>query len=245
MEPSKRDCIHQVKLLEGPITPGFSAMLAKARLTADEQSTIDQAMMRRCIALSAAAAKQGEFPFAALIAEGSRVVVEIANRVVRKADVTQHAELLAVSEAQRVLGRKDLSSCTIYSNIEPCAMCSFSIRETGIGRVAFAISSPMMGGFSKWSVLRDTEISNVMPEAFGGVPEVIVGLLRQEAEQVWQDWNALAWAIIKQRGCFGSERGGVRYLHSVPRPRSILRAFATLYRMWRGFVSDSRSTPAA
>ncbi|HEX5509012.1 MAG TPA: nucleoside deaminase [Pseudolabrys sp.] len=219
-------------------------MLAKVRPNADEQSATDLAMMRRCITLSAEAAKQGEFPFAALIADGNRVVVKVTNRVVRKSDVTQHAELLAVSEAQRVLGRNDLSSCTIYSNIEPCAMCSFSIRETGIGRVVFAISSPMMGGFSKWGVLRDTEISNVMPEAFGGVPEVVVGLLRQEAEQVWREWNSVAWAIIRQRGCFGPERAGVHYLESIPRPRSILRAFAGLYRMWRGFGRGSRSTPA-
>jgi tRNA(adenine34) deaminase len=103
----------------------------------------------------------------------------------------------------------------------------------------------MMGGFSKWGVLRDTEISNAMPEAFGGVPEVIVGLLRHEAEQVWQEWNALAWAIIKQRGCFGSKRGRVRRFEPISRPRSILRAFAVLYRMWRGLVCDSHSTPAA
>lgn len=220
-------------------------MLAKLRPRAADQSAIDLIMMRRCIALSAEAAKQGEFPFAALIAEGDRIIVEVTNHVVRKSDVTQHAELLAVSEAQRLLGRNDLSRCTIYSNIEPCAMCSFSIRETGIARVVFAISSPMMGGFSKWSVLRDTEISNVMPEAFGAVPEVIVGLLRQEAEQVWQDWNPVAWAIIKHRGCFGSERGAVRTLETIPRRRSVLRTLATLYRLWRGFTRASRSSPTA
>ena len=31
-----------------------------------------------------------------------------------------------------------------------------------IGRVVYAISSPMMGGFSKWNVLGDNEISNLI-----------------------------------------------------------------------------------
>ena len=32
--------------------------------------------------------------------------------------------------AQKALGTKDLSGCTLYTNVEPCAMCSFPIRET-------------------------------------------------------------------------------------------------------------------
>jgi tRNA(adenine34) deaminase len=160
-------------------------------------------MMLRCIALAATAGKQGEFPFAALIAEGDRVLVESTNHVARSGDVTRHAELVAVSTAQTLLKRKNLSGCTLYSNIEPCPMCSFPIRETRISRVVYAISSPIMGGFSRWNVLRDTEISDVMPEAFGPVPEVIAGLCLREAELVWRTSHPIAWMVIKHRGCFG------------------------------------------
>jgi tRNA(Arg) A34 adenosine deaminase TadA len=113
----------------------------------------------------------------------------------------RHAEILAISEAQRVLGRSDLSDCTIYSNVEPCPMCSFPIRETRIGRVVYAISSPMMGGFSKWNVLGDNEISNVMPEVFGDAPEVAAGLQYREAAAVWRKWNPVFWLGIRFRGC--------------------------------------------
>ena len=162
---------------------------------------IDVKMMKRCVELSATAAKQGELPFSCVICRGGEVVAEAINRVVQDSDVTQHAELLAISEAQRVLGRRDLSDCTIYSCVEPCPMCSFPIRETGIGRVVYAISSPMMGGFSKWNVLSDSELSNVMPEAFGDIPEVSTGLLYREAAAVWRDWNPLVWLAIRFRGC--------------------------------------------
>ena len=132
----------------------------------------------------------------------------------QSADITRHAELAAISEAQKILGRADLSGCTLYSIVEPCAMCSFAVRETSIGRVVFSISSPIMGGLSKWNVLRDVELSHALPEVFGPVPEVVVGLLRQEAEKVWQAWNPIYWAVIKNSGYLG---GGGR----IERPRSI------------------------
>jgi len=102
---------------------------------------------------------------------------------------------------RRILGRSDLSDCTIYSNVEPCPMCAFPIRETRIGRVVYAISSPMMGGLSKWDVLGDNEISNVMPEVFGDAPEVAAGLQYREAAAVWRKWNPVFWLAIRFRGC--------------------------------------------
>jgi tRNA(adenine34) deaminase len=172
----------------------------------NDQAVIDSAMMQRCIRLSAAATADGEFPFAAVICEGGVVVCETTNRVVQNGDVTQHAELLAVSKAQQLLGRKDLSTCTLYSNVEPCVMCSFAIRETRIARVVYAIGSPIMGGLSRWNVLRDAALSNVMPEAFGPIPEIVAGLLQRKAEKVWWNWNPVIWGIIKYRGCFGAAR---------------------------------------
>ena len=165
-----------------------------------------------------------------MICDGPDIVVETTNQVVQNGDVSQHAELLAVSKAQQVLGRKDLSRCTIYSNVEPCVMCSFPIRETRIGRVVFAIDSPMMGGFSKWNVLRDAEISNAMPEVFGPAPEVIAGLLRREAAKVWWKWNPVIWSVIIYRGCFGAAHGHREHKAAMPLRLRILRRAMMQYR---------------
>lgn len=104
-------------------------------------------------------------------------------------------------------------------------MCSFPIRETRISRVVFAISSPMMGGLSKWNVLRDRQLSQAMPEAFGPVPEVICGLLRLEAERVWWQWNPLIWSVIKYRGCFAHDHAalGSEHLAAIPERLGPLR----------------------
>jgi len=97
--------------------------------------TIDSAMMRRCLQLSEQSVAAGERPFGAVLAAGTVVVAAAGNRVETDRDVTRHAEVVALAEAQRLLGKKDLSGHTLYSIVEPCAMCSFAIRECGIQRV--------------------------------------------------------------------------------------------------------------
>ncbi len=82
----------------------------------------DQSMMERCIALSRTAGEQGEFPFACVIRSDERVVAKSVNRG-RDQDIARHAEMVAISAAQRELGRIRLR--TLYTNVEPCAMCSW------------------------------------------------------------------------------------------------------------------------
>jgi tRNA(adenine34) deaminase len=79
-------------------------------------------------------------------------------------------------------------------------MCSYCIREAWIGRVVYALSSPVMGGFSKWNILRDDDMAARMAQVFAAVPEVVSGVLAHEAQQAWRDWNPLAWQMIKLRG---------------------------------------------
>jgi tRNA(adenine34) deaminase len=205
-------------------------MIAKSDGNGRDHSAIDAAMMERCICLAEGAIQRGELPFATLICKGNDIVVSTINQVMQNADVTRHAELIALSEAQKTLGTKDLSACTLYTIVEPCAMCSFAIRETRIGRVVFSIKSPMMGGLSKWNVLRDTEVSHALPEVFGSVPEVIAGLWRQKAEAVWSKWNPLFWSAIKLGGYLGGNtENGCEQLPSIPQRRGLLRRLFTLH----------------
>lgn len=171
-----------------------------------DQSAIDMAMMRRCIGLSATAPSRGDLPIAALVCDRNGILAEATNQVRQETDVTAHAELIAIRvamKAMKVARRKNLSGCTLYSTIEPCPMCSFAIRETRVDRVVYAIASPVMGGVSKWNVLRDHGLSKTIPEVFGPMPEIVSGLLWREAAKVWWKWNPFIWGVIRYRGCFG------------------------------------------
>lgn len=61
---------------------------------------------------------------------------------------------VAISQAQKALGTIRLDDCEIYANSEPCVFCCYAIRETRMRRVVYGLSSPHMGGVSKWNVGR-------------------------------------------------------------------------------------------
>ena len=164
----------------------------------------DLLMMAHCIDLSKAAGKAGEYPYAAVICRDNVIVAEAMNRVARDGDVTRHAEVVAISQAQHALRATSLDDCVIYTNAEPCVFCSYAIRESRIRRVVFGLNSPLMGGLSKWNVLGDTDLSTNMPEVFAPPPEVVSGFMADDAEQALIEWNPLVAGIIRQRGLFGA-----------------------------------------
>ena len=166
----------------------------------------DLEMMQRCIAVAEASAGAGEYPFAAVIASNGTFLCESANRVKRDHDVNGHAEIVAIAKAQAIRG-SNLADCTIYSTVEPCALCSYAIREARIGRVVYGLRSPLKGGHSRWNILSDTNLSTVLPEVFLPAPEIVPGFLQDEVEAVFHRWNPLFWRVIKARGVFVGDGG--------------------------------------
>ena len=148
-----------------------------------------------------------------LICRGDAVVAESINRVKHDSDVTRHAEVVAISAAQKRLGSTSLDDCMIYCSAEPCVFCSYAIRECRIGRVVFGLHSPHMGGLSKWNVLGDESISRNMPEVFAPPPTIVAGFMAREADTALLEWNPLAWVVIKKRGLFVAEDPGTPRSH--------------------------------
>ena len=92
--------------------------------------TTDRLMMAHCIDLSKSSGKVGEYPYAAVICRDGVIVAESINRVTHDGDVTRHAEVTAISQAQKALGTVSLEDCEIYANAGPCVFCCYAIRES-------------------------------------------------------------------------------------------------------------------
>jgi len=163
---------------------------------------LDRDMMMRCIALAVRSGRDGEYPYGVVICREGEVIAESINRVAHERDVTRHAEVVAISAAQKALGTVSLDDCTIYVSAEPCAYCSYAMRESRIARVVYGLHSPHMGGVSKWNVLGDEGLCSKLPEVFDPPPEIVGGFMAAEVERALLKSHPVMWGIIRKRGLF-------------------------------------------
>lgn len=97
--------------------------------------------MAEAVAIAQANIAEGGTPYGAVIVRDGHVVARAANTVHLTKDATDHAEMVAIHEASRILGRKDLSDCVMYASGRPCPMCHAAMRLAGFKRGFFAFSA--------------------------------------------------------------------------------------------------------
>ena len=86
-----------------------------------------------------------DVPIGCVIKKGRQIIASAHNRRELDDDVTAHAEILAIKEAQRVLGTSRLKSCEMYVTLEPCPMCAWAISMSGISTVYFGSYNQQYG----------------------------------------------------------------------------------------------------
>ncbi|HEX4666916.1 MAG TPA: nucleoside deaminase [Chthoniobacterales bacterium] len=80
----------------------------------------------------------GGGPFGAVVVCHDKIVGRGHNQVTTLLDPTAHAEVLAIREACRSLGRFELRGCELYTSCEPCPMCLAAIYWARLDRVFYA-----------------------------------------------------------------------------------------------------------
>ncbi|VAH97514.1 guanosine deaminase-like isoform X1 [Triticum dicoccoides] len=80
-------------------------------------------------------------PFGAVVVRNDQVVVSCHNMVVKNTDATAHAEVTAIREACKKLGKIDLSDCEMYASCEPCPMCFGAVRLSRIKRLVYGATA--------------------------------------------------------------------------------------------------------
>jgi tRNA(adenine34) deaminase len=87
----------------------------------------------------------GEVPVGAVLVRDGVVIGSGRNMSIAQSDPSAHAEILALREASSIAANHRLDDCTLYSTLEPCAMCAGAMLHARISRLVFAAPDPKTG----------------------------------------------------------------------------------------------------
>ena len=133
----------------------------------------DLAFVNEAISEAEAAERDGEVPVGALVVLDGEIIARGNNRVLRDSDPTAHAEVVAMRAAGRALGNYRLERCSLYTTLEPCAMCAGAILHARILRLVYAASDPKAGACgSVLGVMNHPQLNHRV--------EVVSGVLAEE-----------------------------------------------------------------
>lgn len=97
----------------------------------------DYRLLRRCVEIAHESMEKGNHPFGALLAdENGNILLEQGNEFTEGGSA-YHAETLLLLKAAKLYTPEFLSKCTLYSNFEPCCMCTGALYWTNTGRLVF------------------------------------------------------------------------------------------------------------
>ena len=103
-----------------------------------------QFFLDKCAHLARMAAQDGESPVGSVLVKDGRLLGSAYEKSKQLKDVSRHAEILAILDALQQTN--DLSGSTLYSNAEPCILCSYAIRHHRIATVVFSRYVGELGG---------------------------------------------------------------------------------------------------
>ena len=94
-----------------------------------------EGFMERAFEMRRLAVERGDQPYGAVIVKADRIVGEGASAVVIDNDPTAHAEMVAIRDAARRLGSRDLSGCEMYGTSPACPMCEAGAYWARVARL--------------------------------------------------------------------------------------------------------------
>lgn len=135
--------------------------------------------MAEALVLARLALAEGEVPIGAVVVFEDRIVGKGRNAREGSRDPTAHAEILALQEAARSLGRWRLTGATVYATLEPCFMCAGALVNARVDRLVFSVPDPKAGAVgSLFDVARDPRLNHRLEVSAGPLAAECGELLR-------------------------------------------------------------------
>lgn len=111
----------------------------------------DELFLDACLEEALKAEAVGDVPVGAVVVHEGRIIGRGHNRREADQDPLAHAELLALHEAAKALGRWRLSDTTLYVTLEPCHMCAGALVNARVDRLVYGCADPKAGAVESLS----------------------------------------------------------------------------------------------
>lgn len=130
----------------------------------------DEEWMYRAIHVAREAEKLGEVPVGAVLVDvDGKILAATSNRTIKNLDPTAHAEILALRTAAIRIGNYRLPGTTMYTTIEPCAMCAGALVNARVKRLVFGAHDERFGAAETHFNVCDSPKLNHRMEITSGV----------------------------------------------------------------------------
>ena len=132
----------------------------------------DKNFMRLALAEALKAYEENEVPIGAVLVDGSGILIcGEHNRIEQLNDATAHAEILTLRTASKILNRRRLTDCTLYSTVEPCAMCAGALILCRVKRLVYGVTDSKFGAAESLFNVVDNPALNHQLQVTAGVLE--------------------------------------------------------------------------
>jgi len=142
----------------------------------------DEYWMRIALRAAQEAERMGEVPIGACLVDESGNLVSVAgNRTRTDCDPTAHAEILVLRDAAKKLGNYRLLNTSVYTTIEPCAMCAGALVQARVKRLIFAAHDKRFGAVETlFQICSSPDLNHQI--------EVTSGVLAEESRSLIQNF---------------------------------------------------------
>jgi tRNA(adenine34) deaminase len=146
-----------------------------------ENESADVRWMREALRAASEAAGRDEVPIGACVVAVDGQLLSVAgNRTRTDCDPTAHAEIVALRDAARRAGNYRLTGATVYSTIEPCAMCAGALVQARVKRLVYGAPDARAGAVESVFRICDAGSLNHQMDLTAGVLEEECRALMQE-----------------------------------------------------------------
>lgn len=137
--------------------------------------------MREALREARKAFRVDEVPVGAVAVSSGRVIARAHNKRETLTDPTAHAEILCIKKAAKKLGGWRLNKVTLYTTLEPCAMCAGAIIHARVKELIFGAYDEKAGACGSRLDLTKQGLLNHKFKVIGGV-------LEKESSQILKDF---------------------------------------------------------